>query len=251
MEKPVSLFIVDDDLGMLQTLSYILKEKGYEVDTAKDGFEAMERIKEKTFDIVLMDIKMPGMNGVELLRQLKKLSPDTIVVMMTAYSLNELIREAKKEGALCVLLKPLDLEKMMAFIEQFSAQQPILILDDDFDFCRSLQNILKSKGFAAAFALKVDEAINLIMENKYAVIFLDMKLNSITGQDAAVALKKIDPKALIILITGYQEQMAKEIQKTLIESAYCCLYKPLDIDALLGLLKNIKVKQLEKILGDC
>ncbi len=97
MNKSVSILVIDDDLGMLKTLDYILTDKGYEVVTLSSGAEAVELIKEKSFDIVLTDIKMPGMNGVEVLKEIKRLSPGTSVMMITAYTMHELVQEAKRQ----------------------------------------------------------------------------------------------------------------------------------------------------------
>ena len=246
--ESVSILIVDDDFGMVQTLNYILTEKGCEVETAADGFEAVERIKERAFDLVLTDIKMPGMNGVGLLKEVNRLSPETPTVMMTAYCLPELVGEAKRQGAVAGLPKPLDLDRVIAFIDELGARKPILILDDDVGFCKMLQDILNEEGYDATFATEVDKAVNLLLESKYQVVFLDMKLNGITGLDALIAIKKADPGVIIILMTGYREEMAGLIEQSLKKTACTCLYKPLDIEALLELLKGIGRKKLQQIL---
>jgi len=240
--------IVDDDFGMVQTLNYILTEKGCEVETAKDGFEAVERIKERAFDVVLTDIKMPGLNGVGLLKEVNRLSPETATVMMTAYTLPELVGEAKRQGAVAVLPKPLDLDKVIAFIDELGTRKPILILDDDVEFCKTLQNILNEKGYDTTFATEVDKAINFVLESKYQVVFVDMKLYGMTGLDALIPIKKADPRVIIILMTGYREEMAGLIEESLKKDAHTCLYKPFDIDELLELLKGIGRKKLQQIL---
>lgn len=248
MANTVSVLVVDDDSGMFQTLGYVLTEKGFEVETAKDGLEAIERIKERSFDVILLDIKMPGMNGVDVLREINRLSPGATTLMMTAYATNRGVQEAKKAGALAVLRKPLNLDKVLAFIEECSTQKSILILDDDLDFCKSLQNILNEKGYKTVIATEIDEAIDLLLGSKYHVMFLDMKLNCLTGLNALVTIKKVAPTVIVILITGYREEMAGLIEKCLKKTAYTCLYKPLDIDVLLELLKDIEKKQLQQIL---
>jgi two-component system response regulator (stage 0 sporulation protein F) len=93
-------------------------EKGYEVETIQNGFEAIERIKEKYFDIALIDIKMPGMNGVDILKELKKLSLGTAKIIMTAFTKDKLVHEAKQEGAMAVISKPLDFDKLFALTER-------------------------------------------------------------------------------------------------------------------------------------
>ncbi len=122
MEKPVNILLVDDDAGMLKTMNYILSDKGFEVVALNNGPDAMELIKKKTFDIVFSDIKMPGMNGVELLKKIKRLSPETDVLMITAYTMHDLVEQAKKAGANAIFSKPLDLDRIISYIEKLGSK---------------------------------------------------------------------------------------------------------------------------------
>jgi len=115
-ERPAVL-IVDDDAGMVESLCDILSEKDYRAEGAASGEEAIEKAGRRPFDCFLMDIKMPGKNGVDTFRELKRMYPDAYVVFMTAYSSSELVDEAKKEGAVEVLAKPLDLERAISLIQ--------------------------------------------------------------------------------------------------------------------------------------
>jgi len=105
MGKKVSILIIDDDEGMLKTLNYILVDKGYEVVPCSTGAEAIALVNRRTFDIALIDIRMPGMDGVAVLKAIKKLSPDTSIMMITAYTMHKLVEEAKKEGAALLFVK--------------------------------------------------------------------------------------------------------------------------------------------------
>ena len=121
MDDKVSILIVDDDAGMCETLFDIMEDKGYRTVIALDGYEAIQKVKEMDFDVILMDIKMPGMDGVETFKEIKKIHPETAVVMMTAYAVEDLIKEALHEGAYDVLYKPLDIERMIGLIEDVRA----------------------------------------------------------------------------------------------------------------------------------
>ena len=124
MDKPISLLVVDDDAGMIQTLNYVFAEKGYEVVTLNHGAEAIELVKKRSFDIIFSDLKMPGMNGVEMVRQIKRVAPETSFVMITAYTMHELVEEAKKEGVQAIFAKPLDLDTVISFIDGFKSTKP-------------------------------------------------------------------------------------------------------------------------------
>ena len=116
MMRKLSILIVDDDRRMARTVRDILKVKGYQAETAFSGTEALERIKEAPFDCVLTDIKMPGINGVELYQAIKEIHPQLAVVLMTAYSSDALIEEGLKEGVLASLTKPLDINLLLSFL---------------------------------------------------------------------------------------------------------------------------------------
>jgi len=115
------VLVVDDDPGTVETLTDILSAKTYRVTSANSGDAAVEMVRRNGFGAVLMDIVMPGINGVEALKALKALKPifpPGKVILMTAYSRHQLVEEAKREGALAVLAKPLDIEALLPLLEQ-------------------------------------------------------------------------------------------------------------------------------------
>jgi len=117
MSNRASILIVDDDVDICQTLADILEAKGYQIDMANNGFQAIEKAREAAFDVALMDIKMPGINGVETFKKMKKSELTTKVIMMTAYAMEELIREAYVEGVISVMHKPLEVDKLIESID--------------------------------------------------------------------------------------------------------------------------------------
>jgi two-component system response regulator HydG len=123
MKERANILIVDDDIGLCKTMTLILGRKGYAVTTAQDGMEAIERVQERPFDITFMDIKMPLMSGVETYRRIKKIRPEAVVMMMTAYAVETLVQEALQEGAYGITYKPLDIERVIAIIEEARADK--------------------------------------------------------------------------------------------------------------------------------
>ena len=117
MSKRTSVLIVYDEDMITETLRDILEEYDYSVMTANSGYEAIDKVTASPFDVILMDIRMPGMNGVETLKKIKRIRPDAAVMMMTAYSAAELEAEALKEGAHSIIHKPLDLDKVIELIK--------------------------------------------------------------------------------------------------------------------------------------
>lgn len=112
------LLVVDDDALNARTLSDIFTLNGYETRNAFSGQEALELIKKMQFNVVLSDVRMDGMNGVELLRASKAIQKDIVFILMTAYTDMDLLMEGMKEGALVTLKKPLDIDMLLAQIAQ-------------------------------------------------------------------------------------------------------------------------------------
>lgn len=105
-KKQQHLLVVDDEQSMREFMSIMLQGEGYQVDCAADGKQAVDLLNENVYDLVLSDVRMPNLNGIELLRQIKMLGVDTVVVMMTAFSTATQAVEAMKEGAYDYLNKP-------------------------------------------------------------------------------------------------------------------------------------------------
>ena len=120
----IQLLVVDDDAGMAATLRDILGASGYGVDVAHSGFEAVRHLRDHKPDGILMDIRMPGMNGVETFRETKTLSPESFVIFMTAFSDSTLVEDARREGAVDVVSKPLDLPSLLRLIARTAGPPP-------------------------------------------------------------------------------------------------------------------------------
>ena len=121
---PYKILIADDEPDTLDLCSKILKKEGYEVFTAKDGLEALRMINENPFDLLLLDIKMPGKNGMEVLDAATAIGLDT--VMITAYSSVETAVEAMKKGARDYLAKPFESSGIRSVVEKVISQQRLL-----------------------------------------------------------------------------------------------------------------------------
>jgi DNA-binding NtrC family response regulator len=162
--------------------------------------------------------------------------------MMTAYAIEDLVQEALQEGAYGVVYKPLDIEKMINLIEETQKTQRgalILVVDDDPGTCVTLKHILSTKGYQVGTAYTGEEAIATARKVTHDIIFIDVKLPTINGLETYLAIREINPQAVVILLTAYRQEVAELVQEAIRHSAYSCLYKPLDIEALLELVYEI------------
>ena len=238
-EKP-KILVVDDNEDFCRNVNDILELKGYEVVSAYDGFKALELVKQDGFELVLMDIKMPVMDGVETFRKVKEIVPDTPVIMVTAYAVEDLIREALREGAYGSLKKPVDFDKLFRLIEQATPNgKLILVVDDDKNLCANIKEVLSDKGYRVCVAYDGNMAIEKAEKSNFDIMLLDLKLPVLNGLETYLSIRDFRPNVVAIMITGYRQEMNELAQQALKESVYTCLEKPINMDKLVELLEQI------------
>ncbi|UCE52157.1 MAG: sigma-54-dependent Fis family transcriptional regulator [Desulfobacterales bacterium] len=157
------ILIVDDELIMRESLSGWLERDGHSVQTASSGEEALEKLNATRFDILLLDIKMEGMSGLEVLSKVKETDPDAAVVMITAYGSIPTAIEAMKNGAFDYMLKPFDPNELGVLIEKIIQQQEqareVLYLKEQYkERTRFESMIAQSKPMQEIFDLICDAA---------------------------------------------------------------------------------------------
>jgi len=232
------ILVVDDLRSMRLTLGGILEDEGYSVTTVEDGYQAIEVVKKQHFDAIFIDIKMPGIDGVQTFREIKKVDPDIAVVMMTAYSVEDLVREALEEGAHAIIYKPFDINMVIAIIEEMLTRKTmVLVVDDHYGDRETLKAILEEKGYRVATAADGAEAIDMVKSRHYDIIFLDVRLPDMTGFETFGKVKKIDPQAAVIMMTGYAEE--KLMENAVGEGAFTYLYKPFDMEKVITLVEVV------------
>jgi signal transduction histidine kinase len=121
------ILIVDDDENICRSLRLIFKKKGYEVETAGTGREALEKAQERFFNLTLLDIRLPDTAGIELLAPLKELHPDMAVILVTGYASLETAVQALNEGALAYITKPLNMDEVLATVREVFEKQRLVI----------------------------------------------------------------------------------------------------------------------------
>lgn len=250
MNKPLKVLVVDDDSRMVKTICDILKVKGYTAIQAYSGDEALQKVRENQPDCVLMDIKMPGIDGVESTKMIKAISPDLPVVLMSAYATEDQTNEAKKQGAYTVLTKPIDVQQVLSFLSLLRKEESILVVDDDPAFSRTLRDILQASGYNVDTEADPEKVLGHMERNYKLVVLLDLNLGSVNGLDVLQAIRAKYPGKPVVLITGYREAMASSIETGLQIGAYACLYKPFAIEELTGIIEEISRGKLKSLLGE-
>jgi CheY-like chemotaxis protein len=133
MNDGLTVLVADDNEDLLETFAMILKRRGFSVETADNGAAAVDKYKRHRFDVALMDIVMPEMDGVEASRRIKEMQPDTAIILMTGYSDEEQLKVARDQGAHHIVHKPVKIEQLIEIIMEAGSGPPILVIDDDAD----------------------------------------------------------------------------------------------------------------------
>lgn len=231
-EHPTVL-VVDDDLDTLQNLSDILTDMGYQVETASSGPAALEMVRGKPYDVALLDLKMPGMDGLTLYREIRKLRAGTVAMVVTAYATTETVAEAKQAGLWHVLSKPVDFSQLLPLVEEAVQQPLVMVVDDDRELCENLWDILRERGFRVAVAHDDREAAGQLHGGRFQVVLIDMKLPGGDGRQVLKMVQQANPEARTVLITGFRSEMEELVRSAVKEGADAVCYKPFDVPGLI------------------
>jgi two-component system, response regulator, stage 0 sporulation protein F len=112
------ILIVDDQFGIRILLNEVFQKEGYQTFQAANGVQALDIVKQHSPDLVLLDMKIPGMDGIEILKRMKQIDADIRVIIMTAYGELDMIQEAKDLGALTHFAKPFDIDDIRAAVRE-------------------------------------------------------------------------------------------------------------------------------------
>ncbi len=126
MEPKVNILIVDDEEIVRESLANWLEEDGYEVEAVENGARALERLPAKDWNLAMIDLKMPGMDGIQLMDEIRKVRPDTIVIIMTAYATVDTAVQAMKKGAYDYIVKPFNPEDLSITIRKIIEHQKLV-----------------------------------------------------------------------------------------------------------------------------
>jgi DNA-binding NtrC family response regulator len=233
--------VVDDDRAMVKTLSDVLAYKGWEVRGAYSGAAAVQAAKTEPFDVVLMDIKMPGMDGVDAFKAIKAARPGTRVVLMTAYAARERVVEAEREGVLRVLPKPVDIAELLSVLGgELGRQNPVLLVDTDAVFLKTLSEVLHLRGFETVIAENLEHATRLMTAQRPIAVLLHMHLNATPPGEAVSKVHEAGPEAALIVYSGKPYAAAEAALVVPRDWIHAYLQKPFAIDDVTVVLDEIR-----------
>jgi CheY-like chemotaxis protein len=234
-----TILVVDDDVDTCNNLADILSDLGYQVDTAHDGPSALAKVRSRSYDVALLDFKMPGMNGLEVYREIKRLSPSTVAIIVSAYTDPATRQAAIEAGAVGVLPKPVDFPRLLDLVDQAVTQPLVLVVDDDPELCASLWDLLRERGYRVSLAHDGTSAGERLRNKQYRVVLIDMQLPDADGSQIARDVRTANPAARTIVITGHREELDALVRQAIKEGADAVCYKPFDVPQLLKTLERL------------
>jgi CheY-like chemotaxis protein len=252
MNAKPRILVADDSESVARSMSLVLRRRGYDVSTARDGLEAVQRAVAERFDIIFLDIKMPNLDGVDAFRRIKASLPEAVVVMMTAYTMDEVVQDMLAEGVYRVLRKPVDLATLILLVEKVRAGltgPAVLLVEDHPESCETLRLLLSRRGCAVHTAKTGEEAIERARGTALDVAFVDMKLPTIDGLDTFLGIHALRPDTPVVLMTGYWDEVVERMRAALDAGAKACLRKPLDLEEVLRIVEQVAAERAPQAPG--
>jgi DNA-binding NtrC family response regulator len=232
-----NILVVDDDRQMVRTLRDILALRGWSSDGAYSGEEALEAVRIREYAVVLMDVRMGGMNGVDALRAMRAERPELPIILMTAYTASDLLAEAEREGALRILPKPIAPDRLMGFLDTLMRDpRSVLVVEDNPEFLSTVSALLREHGFTVLEARTIDEALVALEREAPAAVALDLRLPDVEPRDCVVSIRRVSPSVVLILYSGYPRILAETTASIPAAWIRGALQKPFDPDRLIELL---------------
>jgi DNA-binding NtrC family response regulator len=222
-KAPVRLLLVDDEQEFIQATSRALTRRGFRVREAQDGETAMMILARQAFDVVVLDVRMPGIDGVDVFRQLRRLLPDLPVILLTGHGSVQQAFETSREGVYAYLSKPCDVDRLAstaaeaarrgrevdeqrrrsAAVVDGGAAVRLLLVDDDEDLLEALAAALSRRRIDVTTACSGQQALQLLQRERFDVMLLDAKMPGLDGVGLLRRLRAAQPDVAILVLTGH------------------------------------------------
>jgi two-component system, NtrC family, response regulator HydG len=212
--KLLKILVVDDDRDFAEALGEALESAGHQVLVCYSGEAGLAAFELQAFDLAFFDVVLPGLSGVETLARVRALRPTARVLMMTGYSFPELLDRARREGAIDILYKPLDITRLLQRLQALFPEG-VLVVDDDADFAEALQTALAAHGYRACLARTAGEALARCAAGHIDLLVLDVRLAGASGVDVLSELQRQGRAPPTLFVTGFDKsELPIEVDNT-------------------------------------
>ena len=242
----MKILIVDDEYTILESLKEYMTMRGYQVVLASRGDEALTVAQQEKPQAMLLDIRLPGLSGMEVLRKVRAMDPAMKVVMITALNDTNLRKEALEAGAVGFAFKPLDVQALERIISTAVGQPPplapksplkashvtVLVVDDEPEICVSLRYYMVGIGYKVLTAPNGAEALKHLREAhpRPDVMVLDLSMPQVGGFGVLDEMRKMGLKIPVVVLTGVDKDVARQASELMDVHRY--LQKPVPLPAI-------------------
>ncbi|OGJ87752.1 MAG: hypothetical protein A2268_02550 [Candidatus Raymondbacteria bacterium RifOxyA12_full_50_37] len=258
------ILVVDDEKDLTDITCAMLSKSGFAVDAVNDPKEALVLIKQQHYGLLISDVHMPGMNGIELVKAAHKAQPRMETIIMSAYGTEATRDKCERLGLFGYLEKPIHWDVLADMAAKALAsdramrlgycnadpmlgfnRERILIADDNPHMCDILERLLSEKGYRISIVSNGSQAYEKILVNDYDLIILDINMPKMDGVEAVKAIREHDPYTYILLISG--EAGSEDINQALKNGANHFIPKPFDHNELLKFIGEINFKKIDEM----
>jgi DNA-binding NtrC family response regulator len=223
---------------MVSTLADILELHGWETFRGYDGLEAVRLVGEREIDVVLTDVRMPRLDGLGALTEIKAQRPSARVILMTAFVGPDLLRRAEEEGSLSILRKPVDAGELAKIVHDgASRSRPVLIVDSDGPQLTALGLQLTTLGITTLSATTIDDALQLFRRERSGAVLLGFRMDHLDSSVSIIVVREINPSVLLILYSGGSADLTRTVAAASGGMVHAAFTKPVQIEKLLAVLE--------------
>lgn len=266
MSKIIKLLLIDDEEEFLTSTSQALGRRGFDVNIAPNGVTALEMVEKNSYDIIVLDVMMPDIDGIDVFKQIREKLPDLPVILLTGHGSIDDAFYASKDGIADYLTKPIDIEelskRLLKIVEKAEKQRKdnnnsvsptgfeevikVMHVDDEVDFLESMKRVLERRNMEVTTADSGELALTLLKECIIDIVILDVKMPGMDGLETLRRIKNDFPYVEVILLTGHPSVEAALEGIKLGANEY--MKKPPEIDELVATIRKLYDNKQKYIL---
>lgn len=239
--EKIVILIVDDDSVIREMLEQEMKRNFFQTISASNGEKALEILGKEKIDIMLLDVKLPDKNGLEILEEIKEKKLETEIIVITGFGTYDIAVQSLKWGAIDYIEKPVEMSELhtalgraqesLAKKRELDSKHTLLVIDDDKSTATRIKKFFEAEGYKAIAAFNGKEGLEAVKNYRIDVIISDINLGDMDGNELLREAKEIFQDIEGVMITGYADHQLAV--KALRAGAFDYIIKPVDLDELL------------------
>ncbi len=239
MARSLDILIADDDTDNALSLAELFVMEGHRALAVHSGEAAIDAYVRQNFDIAFMDVMMPGKNGVESFIEIRRMKPEAHVIMMTGYSVEQLLNQAIENGALGVLSKPTEPSRILSLLDEVGPHGVVVAPGNRTERGKGLQNYLAGAGRQCHILREPATVLSEALKNSDSIVILDFKRPLIDGMGVCADLRKAGCHSQTIILAEDSEQVDGSADFLRDVRVTGILNKPFDIEMLINNLHRL------------